>query len=237
MRRSAAPSQLAKRRKTSRKSNPHTIQRKDVVFGLPKGLRNQPRIGFPKQLVMTHSYYEKVDVTATSGVLVFNNWRCNGMFDPYQTGTGHQPQNYDAMTGLYDHWVVLSSKITAKFVQQTSVATTAGSTFGLYINDDNSNVSTIAACCEQSTAVFDTATADARHQAIVTKSWNVEDAFGETNPMANTNLQGSSGADPSEQQTFAVFVAPSAAATTSGFIEVYITYTAVWFELKDLEVN
>lgn len=225
-----------KRTKTRKGSGRSHVQRRGETFGLPKVLK-QPRIGFPKQMVMKHSYFESIPVSATTGVLTFNLWRCNGMFDPYQTGGGHQPQYFDIMCQIYDHWVVTAAKITAKCVQNAASAVSGASTFGLYINDDNSNVSTVAACCEQNSAVFATALANSNNQAIVTKKWNVEDAFGETNPLANTNLQGTASADPTEQQTFAVFFAPYAANTTTCQIEVYIEYTAVWFELKDLEVN
>lgn len=38
--------------------------------------------------------------------------RANSVFDPDQSGIGHQPRGFDQMTSLYDHYRVLKSTIT-----------------------------------------------------------------------------------------------------------------------------
>lgn len=55
-------------------------------------------------------YSEIVTVTTAAsgyGLYVFN---LNGLFDPNQTGTGHQPRGYDQLSALYQRYRVLFTK-------------------------------------------------------------------------------------------------------------------------------
>lgn len=63
-------------------------QRNNVSLGL----------GFPKIVKMTHRYFENATlVTSAGGTPAFQRFRANGMYDPNQTGTGHQPMFYECV--------------------------------------------------------------------------------------------------------------------------------------------
>lgn len=42
-------------------------------------------------------------------------FRANNIFDPYRTGVGHNPYGYKQWQALYQHYIVMKSKITCKF--------------------------------------------------------------------------------------------------------------------------
>ena len=49
----------------------------------------------------------------------------NSLFDPDQTGTGHQPYYFDQFAALYNRYTVLGSKLTAEFSLLPSAIATA----------------------------------------------------------------------------------------------------------------
>lgn len=98
-----------KRTKRKRKKASYSIAPSRLVKG-----------GFPKTKLVRLRYCEEVLINATAGAVQSHSFAANGMYDPNITGTGHQPMNYDTWMGLYDHYVVLSSKIKATHVWSSS---------------------------------------------------------------------------------------------------------------------
>lgn len=145
------------------------------------------------------------------------------MYDPDITGVGHQPLYFDNMTALYRHYTVLSSRI--KVWAQSN---TQGCQMAIYIDDDTTPILTPTQIMEQPSAVS-RMIPHGGDVAVLTKAWNARQAFG-GNTMDNDELQGSSSANPFEQQTFVTcFTSLAANATITYYVE--IEYTAVWDEL------
>lgn len=216
--------------KVARKAKPKTN------FSIPRSV-GKTKIGFPKQLRMKHRYVEILNVGSTLGALVTHNFRANGMFDPNQTGTGHQPMYYDQMTAIYNHWTVVKSKISIQLFDNTNGLTAyVASTFGCYIEDDTTiTPGSINAMCEQSTAVW-RMTSNQGQPLRISKKWDAVQAFG-PNPQANDDLQGTATADPTEQQHFLFFYQPIAigVSTTFAYALVTIEYDAIWEELRNID--
>lgn len=193
--------------------------------------------GFPKMLQMTHRYVESVRIaapaTGTVGKYLFS---CNGMYDPNRTGTGHQPMYFDQLAALYNHYTVTSSRIRVEFTFENSAINSAN-IFGVYLEDDSTVTPTsIQDFAEQSTAICATRSASLNvNLPVIKHSWNAKKAFG-GEPLSDPNLQGTSGADPTEQQYYAVFSSDInvAVANTAIWYTVYIEYTATWQELKNV---
>lgn len=61
-------------------------------------------------------------MSCTTGIPSVSNFRCNGIYDPDQTGSGHQPLGHDEVALLYRHYVVLGSKITVRAIPTTSAS-------------------------------------------------------------------------------------------------------------------
>lgn len=78
--------------------------------------RNQP---FPWQLATEFTYGENNVIASTSGAVTTLTINANGMYDPDQTSTGHQPRWYDTLLGPdtshqpYRNYTVYASKVRA----------------------------------------------------------------------------------------------------------------------------
>lgn len=74
-------------------------------------ISSQPSV-FKDKLHVKLNYYDQASITtgiASAGSYVF---AANGLFDPDITSTGHQPMGFDQLMLMYNHYTVLSSKIT-----------------------------------------------------------------------------------------------------------------------------
>jgi len=200
-------------------------------FGVPRYI-SPTRTGFPKQLRLKHRYVESIVLTTGTGLLGTYQFSVNGLYDPNITGTGHQPMYFDQLAAIYNHYTVVKSKISVKCTSGVSGV----QLIGCYIEDDTTITPTSAqAAAEQSSAVSRILSPAGVEGALqFSKAWNAVQAFG-PNPLANDNLQGTSGANPTEQQYFTVFTQDVAAASivTVAFTAV-IEYETIWDELKNL---
>lgn len=228
MKRNRASSQTSKRSKlvAYAKRKPFPGQ----TFRIPRWAgKNQT--GFPKQLTIKHRYVDRTTIACTAGAFANYKFRCNGMFDPNHSGTGHQPMYFDQLAALYNHYTVTKSKIKVSFGNLDLTGATVG--VGIYIDDDTSSIpTTFESSMEQSSATFTTVGGATSEPRSITKYWNAVQAFG-PNPMANDNLQGNGTTDPTEQQIFVLCCQPiqTASSTVNIGVLVEIEYTATWDEL------
>lgn len=102
-----------------------------------KSRKAKPRAmpGFPNQKVVKMRYVEAVTVDPAIGTLGLWQFRANSIYDPDQTGLGHQPLGHDEWAQFYNHAVVLGSKINAKFSYAAGNSTT-NQMIGVYLSDD-----------------------------------------------------------------------------------------------------
>lgn len=200
-------------------------------------LSRVPRsVGFPKLLRVRHRYVDGAVLTSTTGSLALYAFRCNGLFDPNITTTGHQPMYYDNLAAIYNHYVVTACKIELRV--QGSFDSTQPMVVGCFVNDDSTvTPSDYTACCEQSTAKYATLAGDKHTGAYITNSWSAKNDFGGS-VLANTRLEGTAAADPSEQSVWTIF-ASTIAGSDSGVVNILVTlhYEVTWRELKDLNTN
>lgn len=68
-----------------------------------------------------------------------HSFRCNNIYDPDATGTGHQPRFFDALAEIYGQYTVLGSKMTAKIVGYDSgaLASHAAQAIGIRASSDS----------------------------------------------------------------------------------------------------
>lgn len=188
-------------------------------------------LGFPKRMVMTHRYCENVDLTSASGVINKVQYSCNSMFDPYATGTGHQPYYFDQMTAIYNHYTVIGSKIKLTIVPFAS--NTDGMFVGLYKDDDTTttNVNDITVLAEQSQKAIRTIPLSSTNSHYLTSKWSAKKTFGGS-ILGNDDLQGNIAASPTEQTYYTIAGQAFGTSTGSLRVTVEISYIAVWDELK-----
>ena len=190
-------------------------------------------LGFPKKVKEIHKYAEIVTVStgasgSTDGVYTFS---ANGMYDPNITGTGHQPMYFDQLGALYNHYCVVSSKISVKVVP---IQGGPAMVVALYVNDDTTVTPNIYGQIENSNCSFKNVPFNNQDTIVLNQKWSAAKYFGK-NPLSNTELQGTTAANPTEQSYY-TFTLNSSATATAASVQVlfYLEYTAVWKELKDI---
>lgn len=103
-----------KRRRTTRRRK-RTYRRKNLKYRpVPSGMPATRR-GYLR-------YCDEFSLTTTSGALDHYVFRANSVYDPNQSGTGHQPMGFDQWALLYNQYVVTGSKITVKLLGDTSIS-------------------------------------------------------------------------------------------------------------------
>jgi len=210
-----------------------TVARKKTSFGavaIPRGLAF--KTGFPKQMKITHKYCEGFMLAwnGPTANVAYQSWSVNGLFDPNLAVGGHQPLYFDQMAALYNHYTVMASRCVVQMLTNNTTTYAAG----IYIDDDSTpTTQNLETVMEQNSAI----TKIGQYQfgaEVYTRKWDAKAAFG-GNVMDNDNLQGTSVANPTEQQAFIVYQRPLDGITTStvtGFITIY--YDTVWDELKQV---
>lgn len=94
--------------KTKKKNGKRKYRRNLVSNYAPSGI--------PTMRTANMRYVATQSVTSTGGALQEVILRANSVFDPFQGSGGHQPMSYDQWSALYNHYVVLGSKITIKLL-------------------------------------------------------------------------------------------------------------------------
>lgn len=187
-------------------------------------------------MVVTHRYGETGTITTgTAGALSIINFRANGMYDPYATGTGHQPMYFDQMSALYNHWTVIGSKITVTFCQLPDAAGTRPPvTVGCFLNDDTTSTGGFYAILENAQARHKTMTQNTGVPVTIVNKYSAKKNFGGS-IVNNSLFIGTIASDPAEQMYYTLFAESSASITACTVMwKLRIDYIAVWTELKDL---
>jgi len=65
-------------------------------------------------------YNESQVINPTGAAATAYVFSANGLYDPNITGLGHQPMGFDQLMLLYEHYTVLSAKITVSFQNETA---------------------------------------------------------------------------------------------------------------------
>lgn len=88
------------------KKKVHRKKKRSVMIRNPVMLT-----GFPKERIVKLRYCDRFASDLTTGIAT-QTYRANSIFDPDSSGTGHQPLGHDQWATFYNHYVVLSAKIT-----------------------------------------------------------------------------------------------------------------------------
>jgi hypothetical protein len=162
----------------------------------------------------------------TCGTYIFSG---NGLYDPNITGTGHQPMAFDQLMLSYEHYTVLSSKITV-----TVRSTDADDSIwvGVSLNAGTTAVTDYNALCENGLIVRERVGLSTHPTAVRTLVQKVDVRDFESVPsvLSDPDLQGSVSANPVEQVYYHVSSwntenANVAGATFSVFIEYDVMFT------------
>lgn len=187
--------------------------------------------GFPRMIKMTHKYAETSAISSAAGVINYQRWSANGMFDPNPAVGGHQPMYFDNLSAVYDHYTVIGSMCKLTFIPTT--ASPPAGYVGVFIDDDNAMTATsINEVMEQTTGQFKACAVGNNEPSVFILKWSAKRFFSK-DPLANTSLQGTSAANPTEQSYFVAAAQANGASTCAWTVTAEISYIAVWAEAKE----
>ena len=189
--------------------------------------RNSP---FPEKNLFKMRYCETVQINPGITTPAWHIFRANSIHDPNQTGIGHQPYGHDQVAALYNHYVVLGSKITVTYITESTNSINGGVMCGIALKDDTNvegNFDTIRE------AKFSKYRIVNFNKTATLKHWFSSKKF--FSGFARDKLRTAFGSNPAEEAYYQVYVVGTNAADPSPVnCIVTIDYIVMAEELKDL---
>lgn len=105
-------------------------------------------LGIKDPLMIRLRYVENVTLNPGVNTTANHLFRCNSVFDPNYTGTGHQPLYFDTYTALFNHYIVLGSRITVNLSSGGNQQAEPAGQWGIYLNDDTTAITGTAAASQ-----------------------------------------------------------------------------------------
>jgi hypothetical protein len=187
---------------------------------------------FPAKCVKRLRYYDQVSVTSTSGSVGSYVFSCNGLYDPNITGTGHQPMGFDQMMLSYNHYAVLSAKITVTATNQIA----GPATFSVSVTPSNTPVTVVSQIME-----FGGNTSEALEgkgvsgeARVIQAACNIKKIQGIKDVSDDNTLRGDSANNPIEQSYFMVQAWNTLGLSGIVYFDVIIDYVALFNEPRIL---
>lgn len=196
-------------------------------------------VGFPKTNLVKLRYVDTTDINPGFGSTGKHYFRANSLFDPDASGTGHQPNGFDQWSTFYNHYIVVSAKITV-YATLLTAGSEAGScgVVGISLTDDQSVTSDLGTICEQPTTVYAPLTFNnATRPVKISKSYSTKSFYNLTNVSDNvTRLGATISANPAEMAFFTLFCGSASSTLDPPIVNcfVVIEYLAMFSEPKEL---
>ena len=182
-----------------------------------------------KMFTKMRYYFETSFTTGVAGISYTHVVTANGLFDPDITSIGHQPRGFDQLMTLYDHYVVLGSKMTARITGNAS-ADVVPTNFGIAIKDSDTTSSNPNDYMENS-SVTSTIWSASTASRQLTKSFSTKKFLGRTNVLSDPQLKGSTAGNPTEQGYFHIFAFGQEAGSTYN-VNGWVDYLVCLIEPK-----
>lgn len=188
---------------------------------------------------MKYTAYKQLN-PPVGGTLATALFRANGIFDPDVAAGGNQPIGHDEWALVYNHYVVLGSKITVKFYgTNDTTATYMPNVCGVYLSDDQTISATDwTGLAEQSSyrSHYKVCGGTATAICTVTQKFSAKRFFGVKRPQDVDSLNASFAADPSDEAIFCVWcgAADQSVDTTGVRAVISVEYIVYMTEPKEL---
>lgn len=220
------------------KKNKHTkkrvVRRRRKYVSLSS--RSVPS-GMPTVKVAKLRYVENLSRISTAGTMNNYLFRANGIFKPNVTGVGHKPMGFDQWKLLFNHYVVLGSKITIKVIPETSAVSPAHC--GIYLTDTvtppYTNPSTLM---ESRRGTYKALSPNMARAVTVTNTFSCKKFFNVTDVKDNSaRFGGTFLEDPYDLAVYDFWYGTVDGSTDTVFIQVLIEYIVIFSEPKDLAAS
>jgi len=176
-------------------------------------------------------FFDRRQLDPALGGIASHRYRCNSLFDPDETGIGHQPRGFDQWAALYNKYVVTKAKITVDF----------------HANDSDLADATIIGVATNTTATAFGDPRDLFESRFVTynqtnpgegrrvvQTWDLKD-WKKSNIMADDTTHALVTLNPEEVWFFHVCAVPMASGSdpVATKVAVVIEYEAIMFDAID----
>jgi hypothetical protein len=185
--------------------------------------------GFPDQLIAKLRYHDGEPLTVAAGAIAKYVYRWNSMFDPDQSGVGHQPLFRDTFAAVYDQYAVISAVAKVKFINTSSVAFYVGAV----IEDDVTSSTTLDTLCEQTHGwhMLLPAQAGSLSSTSVTIPWSCKKVLN-IDPFTSEAYKTAVGSNPTEESDLTVWALSIDASANTVHYDIEFEYTVLWTELS-----
>uniref|UniRef100_UPI004047EBBF hypothetical protein n=1 Tax=Aliarcobacter sp. TaxID=2321116 RepID=UPI004047EBBF len=186
----------------------------------------------PDRTYVTLKYNEDLSIVVPPGGIMANYlFRCNSIFDPNYTGTGHQPLGHDQYANFYKKYVVMGATITATFkaLDNSELTNPDGSNYTVGITTIQAPAGVIVVPSdfqENNRTTYSNVCAQSPY-TMVSKNFNSSEFFGLTKILDNEKYGADFGANPEQVAYWQLGIYQPSAPTTSGrmYVNVAIKYT------------
>lgn len=189
---------------------------------------------FSNTMVAKHNYYN-YNLSVNPGLISAASFlfSANGLYDPNITGTGHQPMGFDQLSAVYDHYMVIGSKITVTFV----TGGTQNCLCGIRISDTNAFSNDPETIVENGSCVWTLVPGTGSGENMKTLSYAVNPSK-YLGSKDKSELKGDASSNPVEQCFFQCFAFSNSASDPAALtLNVFLEYTAIWTEPKALATS
>lgn len=175
---------------------------------------------FPDVYLCKLVYRQNFSLTTSTG-FVYNLFRGNSLFDPDQSGTGHQPYYRDQLATLYNNYRVLGSKITVVFTSGTDGL----GYVGVAPQTTTSAPSVLTDMMEEPYGRYKATTGyQAKGQTIVKNYMKTKKMFGMKSILYDDTCAAAMGSNPTQQWYWNVWGIAVDSLNISQFATVQLTY-------------
>lgn len=203
---------------------------------------NNANYPLPKTFRAKLVYCQELSLNPSAGTIATNVFSASSLYDPDNTGTGHQPYGFDQIcstSGLYDQFIVEKAVIE---VTTSSSQTSSPGFFAIQLSDTNSvTVTEPAQIGEQPLTTFKIVPAlSAVNPLKLSCTYDAARFYGvnKSTLLARTDLMGSFAGNPSENAFFQVhFSGLNSVDMNAQAFFVKITYHAVFQEPRKLAMS
>lgn len=192
-------------------------------------------VALPKTQYVRMRYVDSILISGSTGVIGTQKFKLNSLYDPDQTGTGHQPMGRDQWEVLYRRYGVVGVKATLRwnFATGTSPIEVGGFVSPLV----SLTATSFSEIDEQGTAKSSTLSASSAYPYLTTKHYFSAKKFFNIRDMKDnmSDVGQYFGSDPSRIAYLHLF-AQAADLTSSISVRVHVTldYVVMLAEPKEL---
>lgn len=238
------------KRKRSTVAIKRRLKRRRRIYRIKRKIRKSRNLilgGFPKSKMVKLRYVTEITLDPAANLYQVHHFRANSLFDPDYTGIGHQPSNFDRWMNIYNHYTVVGSKITAKYMPTAAPSGSTGSYFGIMLTDDYKTIGNVftsggvANIMEQRLNTSSRFVAGAHvlaHPCTVVKRFSAKKFFGKKDQVMDGLYRGDASSNPQENAFFSVYTM-SVGGNDPALINVLIKidYIAVLTEPKESDAS